>query len=73
MASSNASAGVVGEDTGVETSIKKHSLLLQDSSSESETEGTTKEEGAANEFFGSLKKIHKKGCWVQNELFEGLS
>ena len=36
------SAGVVGEATGVETSIKKHALLLQDSSSESETEGTTK-------------------------------
>ena len=46
---SNASAGVLGEVTGVKTSIKKHSLLLQDSSSESETEGTTKGEGAANE------------------------
>ena len=42
MASSNASAGVVGEVTGVETSTKKHSLLLQDSSSESEKEGITK-------------------------------
>ena len=44
------SAGVGGEVNGVETSIKKHSLLLQDSSSESETEGTTKGERAANEF-----------------------
>ena len=60
MASSNASAGVVGEVTGVYTSIKKYSLLLQNSSSESEPEGTTKGEGAANEFFGSFKNKYIK-------------
>ena len=42
MSSSNVSAGMVGKATGFETSIKKHSLLLQDSSSHSEREGTTK-------------------------------
>ena len=41
--------------TWLEKNTKKHSLLLQDSSSESETEGTTKGEGVANEFFGSFK------------------
>ena len=58
MSSLNASAGLVGEDL-----INKHSLLLQDSSSDSDSEGNAtgpieinKGETTANEFFGSFHK-----------------